>query len=87
MLNKETISNVEYQEHGTYSRAICLGRFSTWNETLKQAGLKPFERVLNQRIDDGESAENKYLLMKKMAVKMLLYILKQISLFIKLRVM
>ena len=53
-MNKETISNVEYQEHGTYSRAICLGRLSTWNETLKQAGLKPFERVLNQRIDDED---------------------------------
>ena len=52
LLNKETISSVEYQEHGTYTRAICSGRFSTWNETLKQAGLKPFERVLNLRIED-----------------------------------
>lgn len=52
LLNKETISSLEYQQHGTYSRDTCSKRFSSWNDALQQAGLKPFERVSNQRIDD-----------------------------------
>ena len=52
LLNKETISSLEYQQHGTYSRDTCSKRFSSWNDALQQAGLKPFARVSNQRIDD-----------------------------------
>ena len=52
LLNKETISSLEYRQHGTYSSDTCSKRFSSWNDALQQAGLKPFARVSNQRIDD-----------------------------------
>lgn len=52
LLEKETISSREYHEHGIYSRDTCYRRFGTWNEALKQAGLKPFVKVPGQRIAD-----------------------------------
>lgn len=50
--NKDTISSLEYQKHGIYSRDTCQKRFSTWNNALQQAGLKPFKQVSSQRLDD-----------------------------------
>ena len=54
LLEKETISSLEYGEHGIYSRDVCHRRFATWNEALKQAGLKPFEKISNRRLDDED---------------------------------
>ena len=54
LLEKEAISSLEYGEHGIYSRSLCHKRFATWNEALKHAGLKPSERILNQRLDDED---------------------------------
>lgn len=54
LLNKKTISTKEYQQHGIYSRDTCFRRFSSWNEALKQAGLKPYKKVPGQRINDED---------------------------------
>lgn len=42
MLGKETINSSEYQQHSKYSANLCFKRFSSWNNTLKVAGLVPF---------------------------------------------
>ena len=52
LLNKESISSHEYNDNGIYSRGTCFKRFSTWNEALKQAGLKPYKQISEKRIDD-----------------------------------
>ena len=54
LLGKETITSSEYAEHGIYSRDVCFRRFTTWNNALEQAGLKPFERVVSKRLDDED---------------------------------
>ena len=52
LLEKETISSKDYNRYGLFSSITCFRRFSTWNETLKQAGLKPYTYVPGKRIDD-----------------------------------
>lgn len=52
LLNKESISSREYSDYGIYSSGTCFNRFSTWNEALKQAGLKPYKQISEKRIDD-----------------------------------
>ena len=52
LLNKESITCTEYNTYGLFSRDTCFNRFSTWNEALKQAGLKPYVKVSGKRIDD-----------------------------------
>lgn len=54
LLKKETISSLEYGEHGIYSRSLCHRRFPTWNDALQQAGLEPFRKGSNQRLDDED---------------------------------
>lgn len=54
LLGKETISSLEYGKHGIYSRSLCTKRFPSWNDALQQAGLRPFKRVLNRRLDDED---------------------------------
>ena len=54
LLNKNSISSLEYNKYGTYSRDTCQRRFSSWNDALQQAGLKPFEKVPGQRINDED---------------------------------
>lgn len=41
-LGKETISSGEYNKHGMYSTHTCFKRFGTWEETLLNAGIKPY---------------------------------------------
>ena len=52
LLNKETITSLEYNTYGSFSKDTCSKRFSTWDEALKQAGLKPHVQVYGKRIDD-----------------------------------
>mgnify|MGYP000487194547 CR=1 FL=1 len=52
LLEKESISSKDYNAYGLFSSGTCFKRFSTWNETLKQAGLKPHTYVSRKRIDD-----------------------------------
>ena len=54
LLNKESINSREYNDYGIYSSGTCFKRFSTWDETLKQAGLKPYIHVSEKRIDDED---------------------------------
>lgn len=52
LLNKDSISSGEYNTYGYFSSDTCFKRFSTWNEALKQAGLKSYVQVSVHRIDD-----------------------------------
>ena len=51
-IDKTTFTIGEYNEHGKFSSATYLKRFKTWNNTLKAAGLIPFEVPSGIRISE-----------------------------------
>lgn len=57
LLDKETISSGEYKAYCKYSKDTCLKRFSTWDNALALAGLKPFTQKSGQRIKDDDLLE------------------------------
>lgn len=51
-IDKTTFTSGEYIEHGKFSSATYFNRFKTWNNTLKAAGLIPFEVPSGKRISE-----------------------------------
>ena len=45
-INKETINSSEYALHGKYSKNLFFRKFGSWNNALKAARIKPFDRPL-----------------------------------------
>jgi 5-methylcytosine-specific restriction endonuclease McrA len=54
ILGKDSFSSNEYNTYGEYSSSTCFKRFSSWNNTLIAAGLKPYIQVNGTRINDIE---------------------------------
>jgi hypothetical protein len=54
-LNKDKITQVEYQHHGQFSIGVFHNRFGSWNEALAVAGLNT---ALRQNIDEKELFDN-----------------------------
>ena len=48
-LNKDKVTQTEYQEHGQFSRSTFQNRFGSWNKALILAGLNT---SLKQNIDE-----------------------------------
>ena len=57
-LGKETISSGEYKTYGYYSVDSCYIRFSTWNNTLIEAGLKPWNFVPGRKLNNLDLLED-----------------------------
>lgn len=54
ILGKRTISSGEYQKYSKYSAQTCYKRFSSWENTLNNAGLDPFVQVPAHKIPDDD---------------------------------
>ena len=52
VLNSTTFSSGDYQKYGEYSKCTYFRRFGSWNETLKKAGLIPYQQVSGRKISD-----------------------------------
>ncbi len=55
ILNKDKVTQTEYQEHGQFSRSTFQNRFGSWNKALVLAGLKT---ALKQNINEKELFDN-----------------------------
>ena len=54
-LKKDSITTVEYEQHGEYSKSVFQYHFGTWFKALEKAGLK---KTRNLDITDEEYFEN-----------------------------
>lgn len=50
-LGKKSFSSKEYNDLGKYSCSTIFKRFESWNDALEKAGLEPYKRVSEKRID------------------------------------
>jgi 5-methylcytosine-specific restriction endonuclease McrA len=55
ILDKDKVTQTEYQEYGQFSRSTFQNRFGSWNKALILAGLNT---VLKQNIDEKELFDN-----------------------------
>jgi hypothetical protein len=54
ILRKDSFSSNEYNTYGEYSSSTCFKKFSSWNNALTAAGLKPYVQVNGNRLNDIE---------------------------------